>query len=84
MMNLKLKEWNEACDYAKVVCEDLRLKYNVRLKPYSMYDGRKGIKLQVFDNMDNFFIEYMTGIHTNINDMKKAIDKAALRIIEEC
>jgi hypothetical protein len=84
MMNLKLKEWNEACDYAKETCKKLKAEgYEVRFRPYSMHDGRRGAKLQVFDNMDNFFTEYMTGIHTNLDDIKKSIDKLESRIIKE-
>ena len=84
-MKLKLNEWNIACEYANVICENLKDKgYSVKAKPYSLYDGRKGIYLQVFDNYGHFFTQYATGIHNNLEDMKKAIDIMATRIITEC
>lgn len=80
-MNLKLSDWNESCRYAKEVCDKLNSKgCNVKIKPYTMYDGRKGIYFITLDNMNEPFNLYATGIHTNINDMKKAIDDMALRI----
>lgn len=85
MANLKLNEWNASCEYAKETCKKLKDKgYDVRVKPYSVYDGRMGIYLQVFDNMNNFFAEFATGIHTSLNEMKKSIDIMALKIIKEC
>ena len=84
-MNLKLNEWNIACEYATEICRKLEKKeYNVKVEPYSVCDNKKGIYLQVFDNLGYFFTQYATGIHNNLEDMKKAIDIMATRIITEC
>jgi len=83
-MNLKLNEWNESCKYAEKVCETLKDKgFNIKIKPYSMYNGSKGIHLQIFDCFGNFFSQYATGTCTNVLDMKKSIDRMANRIITE-
>ena len=80
-MNLKLNEWNIACEYASLVCESLKDNgHNVKAKPYSLYDGRKGIDLQVFDNYGHFFTQYATGVHEDLTDMKNAIDTMARKI----
>lgn len=84
-MNLKLNEWNNINEYANEICNSLKSKgYNIKPKSYSMHDGRKGLYLQVFDNENNFFTQYATGIHTNLSDMKNAIDSMVKRIVTEC
>jgi hypothetical protein len=83
-MNLKLNEWNEACKYAETVCCDLTNRgYNTKPKEYTMYDGRKGLYLQVFDANRKFYKEYATGIQTSLSGMKKAINEMVNRIINE-
>lgn len=83
-MNLKLNEWNEACKHSEIVCNDLNSKgYNVKSKPYAMYDGRKGLNLQVFDNNGKFFTEYSSGIYSNLCDIKRSINNIAKRIVAE-
>lgn len=80
-----LKDWNETIKYANSVCEDLKNDgYNMRLKVYSVYDGRKGLYLQVLDDCGKIFREYSTGTHDNLNDMKNSINIMKTRIIVEC
>ena len=83
-MNVKLNEWNELIEYGRKICKNLFEKngYDVRLKPYTTYDGRKGLKLQVFDNFGCFFTEYATGIGT-YTEMKNSLYYNANRIVNE-
>lgn len=83
-MNLKLDEWNKSNEYADTICKDLNSKgYNTKPKQYTMYDGRKGLYLQVFDAKGKFFKEYATGIQNSLSAMKKAINEMAKRITTE-
>ena len=41
---MKLKDWNESISYGNGICNELKDEgYNVKLKSYTMYDGRKGL-----------------------------------------
>lgn len=83
-MNLKISEWDNINKYADKVCVDLKNKgFNVKPKQYDMYDGRKGLYLQVFDNNDRFYTQYATGTWNNETEMKKAIDEMVKMIIAE-
>lgn len=80
-MNLKLNDWNEACQYADTLCEELNKKgYNTKATPYTMYDRRKGLHLQVFDNNGDLCTQYATGIHSDLSSMKRSIAQMAKRI----
>lgn len=80
-MNLNLNEWNEFVDYGNTLCERLaREGYNVRLEPYTLYDGNKGLYIRLFDKRGNFYAEYASGIHKNINSAKNGLENCA-RII---
>lgn len=84
-MSLKLKEWNELLDYANATCQDLQCKgYNVDCEAYSVYDGRQGISLRVFDNLGRTFKKYNSGIYNDLNIMKANIKNNANRILIEC
>ena len=64
---LKLGEWNEVLDYADQIEKELTSKgYNVRLHEYSMYDGRKGIYLTLYDNHNKVHQQYASGVHNSI------------------
>lgn len=83
-MNLKLSEWNELIKYGELLCTSLKERnYNVKLKPYTVYDGRKGLVMQVFDDFGNFMTEYYSGIDT-FNIMKNTMYMNMRRIITEC
>lgn len=83
-MNIKLNEWNELIKYGNELCNNLKEKgYDVRLRPYTMYDGRKGLTMQVFDMLGNFFTEYYSGIGTYMT-MRTNMYMNMKRIIVEC
>ena len=84
-MNLSLKEWESVQDFAQICCAELEFKYhlNVKTKVYRMFDGRAGVALQLFDKYNNFFKEYLSGIHDTAMEYKKAIEKNYFRIKEE-
>ena len=82
-MNIKIKEWNELVTYGNELCERLKEHgYDVRLKPYTTYDGRKGLTMQVFDAFGKFFTEYHSGIDTFVT-MKRTMEQNARRILTE-
>ena len=82
---LKLKGWNEVLDYANEVCRELCDNgYDVKVKQYSMYDGRKGIFLIVCDRDGKEFKRYASGIHDTTEMFKRYIDMNKNRIMVEC
>lgn len=81
---MTLSDWNKLVEYGKELCTELRLKgYNVILKPYTMYDGRKGLKMQVLDAFGDVYKEYYSGID-NPFMMQTTMMSNARRIIKEC
>ena len=81
---MKLTEWTNLIDYGNALCVTLKEKgYDVRLKPYTMYDGRKGLVMQVFDSDGDLFNEYRSGIDTP-EIMQKIMDRNMRRIMVEC
>lgn len=81
---LNLKEWNESFEYARETCKILKDEgYNVIPEPYTLYDGEKGIYLQVFDNDGYLFAKYATGVQKDLPNMKYAIEQVAVRIKRE-
>lgn len=81
---MKLREWNASVEYAVMTCDNLKKKgYNVKPASYTMHDGRKGIYLQLFDNQSILFEQYSSGIHDNLEDMKKSIEYLAKRIVND-
>ena len=81
---MKLSDWNKLMEYGKKLCTNLKEKgYDVRLRPYTMYDGRKGLYMQVFDSNGNFYKEYASGIDS-FDMMKIIMESNARRIINEC
>lgn len=82
---LKLSEWNESCEYAQKICSNFKKdNLDVRYKPYTMYDGRKGIYLQIFDANGCFYKEYASGICDSLEEMKSSLNRMVLCIIKDC
>ena len=84
-MNLSIYEWEQIQDYAHVCADELKHKYNldVRVKPYTMYDGRRGVYLQLFDKYGVYFTEYASGIYKTVNEYIKAIERNYFLIINK-
>lgn len=68
---LSLKDWEEAWDFAEKICKESRL--NVKPEVYTMYDGRKGIYIKLFDKNDNYYIRYASGIWDTYFEMENAL-----------
>lgn len=80
---MKLNEWNELIEYGNKLCDKLRESgYNVKLKQYTVYDGRKGLAMQVYDSF-GLFEEYCTGIYP-YSVMRDNLYYNMMRIISEC
>lgn len=81
---LKLKEWNEVYAYGIGLCNNLKKQgHDVRLVSYTMYDGRKGVFLQLFGSNGELYSQYASGIHNNVLDFKRALDNGIKNIIKE-
>ena len=81
---MKITEWTNLVDYGNALCTTLKDKgYDVRLKSYTMYDGRKGLAMQVFDVNGELFKEYRSGIDAP-ETMKRIMDRNMRRIMVEC
>lgn len=80
---LKLREWNEVLDYADQIEEELTSDgYNVKLREYTVYDGNKGIFLILYDNHNQIFEQYSSGVHDTVNGYKKYIDYYKKKLME--
>ncbi len=68
---MKLSEWNEILSYAKELCS----KANADLRPivYTMYDGRKGINLTLFDDEGSIFKAMASGVYDTVGEYKRAL-----------
>lgn len=83
-MNINLIQCNKLVKYGNELCENLKEKgYDVRLKPYTMYDGKKGLEMQVFDSSGCFFKGYYSGT-SGFETMKYVMSVNAESIVREC
>ena len=83
-MNFTLKEWNALLTKAQSLCDELKERVvNVKAKPYTLYDGRKGIAFLVFDQNGDVFKDSSSGAGT-ANSIRTNMNVNALRIMEEC
>lgn len=69
---MKLSEWNEIISYAKELCQ--KRTSNIRPITYSMYDGRKGIYLALYDSEGKLYDRIARGAHDTVDEYKKALD----------
>lgn len=83
-MGMSFSDFCDAFEYAEEKCAEATEKCgrDIRPEPYSMYDGRKGIYIQLYFG-SHLFIQCATGIWENLSTMKKAIDRSIARIIAE-
>lgn len=74
---LNLSDWSEVLRYAKELADKASKDFgiDVRVKPYTMYDGAKGIHFQVFDSDGNFYDEYASGICDSLDEYKQALQR---------
>lgn len=78
---MSIADWNKTIEYANNLCNELNEHgRNVRIRPYTMYDGRKGLYMQLFDCFNNFYNEYATGIWNTFDEMKRALERTAQMI----
>ena len=81
---LKLREWNEILDYADQIEKELVSNgYNIKLDEYTMYDGKRGIDFILYDNHNEAYKQYSTGVHDSVEEYKKYIDYCKTRLIYE-
>lgn len=81
---MKLNELNKLIECGNEICNDLKEKgYDVRLMPYTLYDGRQGLIMQVLDSVGNVFKEYYSGVG-EFEMMKASISMNARRVFTEC
>ena len=81
---MKLSEWNKVLEHADNCANILNVNgYSVRATTYTMYDGRKGVYLQLFDDSGKFFKEYASGIRDTAYEYMLAIDNIVKRIQQE-
>lgn len=80
---MRLRDWNESVRIANGIAERFKFEgVDVRVAPYTTYDGKKGINLQMFDANGKFYREVPSGIHEDLQGMKEALTTAAIRIAE--
>ena len=83
-MNVTLKEWNALLAKAQSLCDELKERgVNVKFKPYTMYDGRKGIVFLVCDETGAVFMDYYSGAGSE-NSIRTNMNVNALRIMKDC
>ena len=83
-MNVTLKEWNALLAKAQSLCDELKERgVNVKFKPYTMYDGRKGIAFLVGDETGAVFMDYYSGAGS-ANSIRTNMNVNALRIMKDC
>ena len=82
---MKRKDWNDSLLAADKISQDLN-NNGIYAKPvaYTMYDGRRGIKLVVYDCCGNPFIEMASGTHEDPAQLIAALKQCANRIEAEC
>lgn len=83
-MNVSLTEWNKLLAEAKDICEDLNRKgCSVKMMPYTMYTGHKGITFKVLDQQGEPFQSFVFGAGT-ADEIRTTMRKISYRILREC
>lgn len=74
---LRLSDWNKCMRYAQEKCiAETDIGCVLRAKPYTMYDGRKGIAIQLFDERGEFYTEAYSGICENSDSLIDGVNHA--------
>ena len=83
-MNVTLSEWNDLLTKAKALCECMNAYgLNIKAKPYTLYNGHKGISFLVCDQNGDVFQSYYSGAGTAM-EIESSMYRNALRIKKEC
>lgn len=83
-MYIELNKWNELISYGHRLCHQLKENgYDVELRSYTLYDGRRGLSMQVLDKFGCVFKEYFSGVGT-YEMMSGAMAMNVQRIAIEC
>lgn len=69
---MRVSEWNEVINYAKELCK--KCTGDLRPTTYSVYDGRKGIYLALYDSEGKLYNQAASGIYDTVDEYKKALD----------
>lgn len=85
-MGLSLAEYNSLLDFATKQSNKLSetLGAKVLSKPYSMYDGTKGIYLNVYSKDGSLYKQYASGVWDNLEQYKHSIQVQGACILREC
>lgn len=77
---MKLSDWNRCMRYAQEKCEAATAETgcDFRARPYTMYDGSKGIYIQLFDEFGKFYTETPSGITDDPAEFIRAINSAVI------
>ena len=64
-MNVTLNEWNTLLTKSEEICADLTANgIDVKIKPYTIYNGDKGISFLVLDKCGDVFLSCFSGTGT--------------------
>ncbi len=82
---LKLSEWNGIIIYGNICCNELvKSGYNAKLTSYTMHDKRKGLYINIDDELGDIYKQYATGVYDSVDEYKNALDKIVRRVKTEC
>ena len=75
-MNISFSDWKKAKEYADLACKKASEESNrdISWGIYEVYNGRKGIRIYLFDGVEIFKTWY-SGICDCYQDLVNAIDK---------
>lgn len=81
---MKLRDWNLSLSFARQVAEGLtEMGIPCKSADYAMYDGKKGIYLNVLDDNGNIYRQFASGIQECFDYMKESLLVQRQRIIKE-
>lgn len=81
---MTLKDWNQSLSRAQGYVKYLETAgLKARAVPYSTYDGRKGIRLDVLDGAGETFDCYYSGICASYGELDAALKAGADRLIRD-
>ena len=81
---MKMREWENLVRYASRRCEEATKRYGMdfRYSIYRMYDGSRGISIELFDSFGMLYDHINTGIF-DFETMKRNVDKNIRRLVAD-